>query len=67
MVVNETWRRSVYDCTLRVRVKQLYGGGSLNVVVRFKVGDELSSAQDGTGYKRHWKPPYILELAGQSV
>lgn len=43
------------------------GGGSLNVVVRFKAGDELSYAQDGTfqGYKRlYWKPPYILEPRG---
>lgn len=43
------------------------GGGVLNVVVRFKEGDEVSYAQDGTfqGCKRlYWKPPYILEPRG---
>lgn len=43
------------------------GGGMLNVVVRFKEGDEVSYAQDGTfqGCKRlYWKPPYILEPRG---
>lgn len=57
----------VYDVLKGIGQVVRDGGGTLNVVVRFREGDELSYAQDGTfqGEKRlYWKPPYILEPRG---
>lgn len=43
------------------------GGGVLNVTVRFKEGNEMNFAQDGTfqGVQRlFWQPPFPLQAKG---